>query len=47
VALAYTYLASAFIGMAINRVRHRDGRHADEPPAVPVHEKEPIRKNQM
>jgi hypothetical protein len=29
--MAYAYLASAFIGMAINRFRHRDGRaHADE-----------------
>ena len=28
VAMAYTYLASAFIGMAITRIRHRGGTHA-------------------
>jgi CDP-diacylglycerol--serine O-phosphatidyltransferase len=35
-AMAYTYLLSAFIGMAIHRLRHRDGRpHSGEatPPA--------------
>jgi CDP-diacylglycerol--serine O-phosphatidyltransferase len=36
VVIAYTYLASAFIGIAISRFRHRDGRAvADEAPAQP------------
>ena len=30
VAMAYTYLASAFIGMAINRFRRREGKPAEE-----------------
>jgi phosphatidylserine synthase len=30
VAMAYTYLASAFIGMAINRFRKRDGKPVEE-----------------
>jgi CDP-diacylglycerol---serine O-phosphatidyltransferase len=30
VAMAYTYLASAFIGMAINRFRRRDGKPVEE-----------------
>ena len=30
VAMAYTYLASAFIGMAYNRLRRRDGKPAEE-----------------
>ncbi len=30
VAMAYTYLASAFIGMAVNRLRRREGKPADE-----------------
>jgi multisubunit Na+/H+ antiporter MnhG subunit len=34
VILAYSYLASAFIGMAISRVRHRGGRPADEQPII-------------
>jgi hypothetical protein len=48
VTLAYTYLASAFIGMAINRFRHRDGRQAEEgpldAPAPPARDSEPLRK---
>jgi CDP-diacylglycerol--serine O-phosphatidyltransferase len=37
VVLAYTYLASAFIGMAWTRLRHREDRGApsrEQPPAV-------------
>jgi len=30
VAMAYTYLLSAFIGMAINRFRRRDGKPVEE-----------------
>ena len=30
VAMAYTYLASAFIGMAVNRLRRREGKPGDE-----------------
>jgi hypothetical protein len=30
VALSYAYLASAFIGMAVTRFRHRGGRAASE-----------------
>jgi CDP-diacylglycerol---serine O-phosphatidyltransferase len=30
VAMAYTYLASAFIGMAVNRLRRREGKPVDE-----------------
>ena len=30
VAMAYTYLASAFIGMAINRLRRREVKPAEE-----------------
>jgi CDP-diacylglycerol--serine O-phosphatidyltransferase len=30
VAMAYTYLASAFIGMAVNRLRRREERPADD-----------------
>ena len=33
VAMSYAYLASAFIGMAITRIRHRGGRGASEPGA--------------
>ena len=33
VVMAYTYLASAFIGMAVTRFRHRGGRDVLEPPA--------------
>jgi phosphatidylserine synthase len=29
VAMSYAYLASAFVGMALTRVRHRGGRAAD------------------
>ena len=38
VALAYSYLASAFIGMAITRLRHRGDHGGDEasPHAVPI-----------
>jgi CDP-diacylglycerol--serine O-phosphatidyltransferase len=38
VVLAYSYLASAFIGMAITRIRHRGDRpgHDDSPHAVPI-----------
>jgi CDP-diacylglycerol--serine O-phosphatidyltransferase len=34
VVMAYTYLASAFIGMAITRFKHRGGRNAAEPDAA-------------
>ena len=30
VAMAYTYLASAFIGMAVNRLRRREGKPVEE-----------------
>jgi CDP-diacylglycerol--serine O-phosphatidyltransferase len=38
VIMAYTYLASAFIGMAVTRIKHRGGRSAaaTPPPAVPA-----------
>jgi CDP-diacylglycerol--serine O-phosphatidyltransferase len=36
VAMAYTYLASAFLELAVHRFRRRDGRHADEPAVKPV-----------
>jgi CDP-diacylglycerol--serine O-phosphatidyltransferase len=32
VVMAYTYLASGFVGMAVNRFRHRDGRAQSEEP---------------
>jgi CDP-diacylglycerol---serine O-phosphatidyltransferase len=35
VVMAYTYLASAFIGMAITRFKHRGGRGADEASSQP------------
>ena len=31
--IAYTYLASAFIGLAISKFRHRDGQPAESQPA--------------
>jgi hypothetical protein len=35
--MAYTYLASAFIGIAITRFKHRGGRlSADEAPPKPA-----------
>jgi hypothetical protein len=34
VVMAYTYLASAFIGLALHRFRHRGGRPAVEEPAA-------------
>ena len=36
VALSYAYLASAFIGMAVTRFRHRGGRAASEPSVSPT-----------
>jgi CDP-diacylglycerol---serine O-phosphatidyltransferase len=36
VALSYAYLASAFIGMAVTRFRHRGGRPASEPGVAPA-----------
>ncbi len=36
VAMAYTYLASAFIGMAVTRFRHRGGRAASDPGVAPA-----------
>jgi CDP-diacylglycerol--serine O-phosphatidyltransferase len=34
VAMAYTYLLSAFIEMAVTRIKHRDDRVADKAPAA-------------
>jgi hypothetical protein len=34
--LSYAYLASAFIGMAVTRLRHRGGRAAAEPNVSPA-----------
>jgi len=36
VAMSYAYLASAFIGMAVSRFRHRGGRAAPEPNVAPA-----------
>ena len=36
VAMSYAYLASAFIGMAVTRFRHRGGRAASEPSVAPA-----------
>ena len=36
VAMSYAYLASAFIGMAVARFRHRGGRAASEPGVAPA-----------
>jgi len=36
VALSYAYLASAFVGMAVARFRHRGGRAASEPGVAPA-----------
>ena len=36
VAMSYAYLASAFIGMAVTRFRHRGGRPAPEPTVAPA-----------
>ena len=36
VALSYAYLASAFIGMAVTRLRHRGGHAASEPGVSPA-----------
>jgi CDP-diacylglycerol--serine O-phosphatidyltransferase len=36
VAMSYAYLASAFIGMAVTRFRHRGGRQAPEPSVAPA-----------
>jgi len=36
VAIAYVYLASAFVGLAISRFKHRGERGADSAAAVPA-----------
>ena len=36
VVLSYAYLASAFVGMAVTRFRHRGGRAASEPSVSPA-----------
>ena len=42
VVLAYSYLASAFIGMAVTRFRHRGGRSLAAPPQTSSSESTPL-----
>jgi CDP-diacylglycerol---serine O-phosphatidyltransferase len=42
VVMAYTYLASAFIGMAVTRFRHRGGRSLVAPPETSSSESTPL-----
>jgi hypothetical protein len=45
VVLAYTYLASAFVGMAITRFRHRGGRQTAGEPAAEQPERGQARRS--
>ena len=47
VAVAYSYLASAFVGMAVARFRHRRGRDASAPHAHPGADHLPTRDSAL